>query len=257
MIIAVTNQKGGVGKTTTTISLCASLAERGKKVLLVDFDPQGNATVGCGIKNGDFESSIVQAMQADIDGTYTLNDLSIIEGKEFDVIPSDIGLSNIEVSLSQAYSREYALKRVLEPIKDNYDFIIIDTLPSLGLLTVDAFAAAEFVITPILAKDFYSLQGFDALLQTVEITKRYINSKLQVLGEVITMYDGRNKNDEIISKTIREDERTNVFNTVIPLSTKVAEASRIGKTILQHDPKGKAAEAYRNLTEEILKRIGV
>lgn len=253
-IIAVTTQKGGVGKTTSAINIAASLSEKGKRVLLVDLDPQGNATIGCGIDNNGIET-IVKAMQADISGTFTVKDLSIIKREKFDVLPSDITLSNLELMLVSAIGRELVLKRVLEPIKEAYDYIIIDTLPSLGILTVNALAVSDYVIVPILAKDYYSLQGFDALMIFIDIVTRSINSNLKKLGEVITMYDGRNKNDNLISDTIRDDDRTNVFNTVIPLSTKAAEANRMGKTILEHDVKGRAAMAYRTLTDEILDRM--
>lgn len=253
-IISITTQKGGVGKTTTSINLAASLSEKGKKVLLVDLDPQGNATIGCGIDNNGIDT-IVHAMQADINGSFKASDLSVVQRETFDVLPSNIELSNLELLLVSVIGREGVLKRILEPLKDIYDYVIIDTLPSLGILTVNAFVASDYVIVPILAKDYYSLQGFDALLQSVELTRRCINPSLRVLGEIITMFDSRNKNDNVISDTIRADERTNVFETVIPLQTKAAEASRMGKSILEYDTRGKAAEAYRKLTDEILQRM--
>lgn len=253
-IISVTTQKGGVGKTTTAINLAAALSEKGKKVLLVDLDPQGNATIGCGIDNNGIDT-IVRAMQADINGSFKTSDLSVVHRENFDVLPSNIELSNLELLLVSVIGREGVLKRILEPLKDIYDYVIIDTLPSLGILTVNAFVASDYVIVPILAKDYYSLQGFDALLQSVELTRRCINPSLRVLGEIITMFDSRNKNDNVISDTIRADERTNVFETVIPLQTKAAEASRMGKSILEYDTRGKAAEAYRKLTDEILQRM--
>lgn len=255
MIITVTTQKGGVGKTTTAISIAAALAEKKKRVLLVDLDPQGNATIGCGIDNSGIDT-IIKAMQADINGTFTLQDLPIVQRGDFDILPSNIELSNLELILVSVIGREGVLKRILEPVENNYDYIIIDTLPSLGILTVNAFVASDYVIVPILAKDYYSLQGFDALMQSVELTRRCINPKLKKLGEVITMYDGRNKNDNIISDLIRSDERTDVFKTVIPLSTKAAEANRMGKTILEHDVRGKTALAYKSLVDELLERIG-
>ncbi|MCI8980142.1 MAG: ParA family protein, partial [Clostridia bacterium] len=157
-IISVTTQKGGVGKTTSAINISAALAEKGKKVLLVDLDPQGNASIGCGIDNRGTDT-IVRAMQADINGNFNLNDLAITKTKKFAVLPSNIELSNLELILVSVIGREGVLKRILEPIKDQYDYIIIDTLPSLGILTVNAFTASDYVIVPILAKDYYSLQG--------------------------------------------------------------------------------------------------
>ena len=173
-----------------------------------------------------------------------------------DLIPSNIELAGLEVMLVNAMSRELTLKNYLNEIKRGYDYVLIDCMPSLGMLTINALAASDSVIVPVQAKDYYSLQGFDALLQSVELTRRCINPNLEVLGDVITMYDGRNKNDNVISETIKNDKRTETFNTIIPLSTKAAEANRIGKTILQHDPKGKVAQSYRELAEEILNRMG-
>lgn len=253
-VITISTQKGGVGKTTTSLSLASALAKRNKKVLLVDFDPQGNATIGCGIKG--VNETIVKAMLADINGVFTPADLAISHTGEFDILPSNIELANLELTLVSVIGREGVLKRILEPIKCNYDYIIIDTLPSLGILTVNSFVASDYVIVPILAKDYYSLQGYDALLQSVELTKRCINPNLKILGNVITMYDSRNKNDRIISETIKADKRTDTFETIIPLSTKAAEANRMGRTILMHDPQGKVAKAYINLADEVISRIG-
>ena len=185
------NTKRRCRKTTTSINLAAALAEKNKKVLLVDFDPQGNATIGCGFK--DVEETIVNAMIADINNSFKPSDLSVIHTELFDILPSNIELSNMELTLVSVIGREGVLKRILAPIKNNYDYIIIDTLPSLGILTVNAFVASDYVIVPVQAKDYYSLQGFDALLQSVELTRRCINPNLEVLGDVITMYDGRTK----------------------------------------------------------------
>lgn len=256
-IITISTQKGGVGKTTTAISLSAALHERGEKVLLVDMDPQANATIGTGIITDNKSMTIADIMLSDINGALRMSDIrsAIRSDKGFDIIPSNIALANLELTLVSVIGREGVLRRVLEPVKQDYDYIIIDTLPSLGILVINAFAVSDYVVIPIMAKDYYSLQGFDALVSSITQIQRCINPKIQKLGEVITMFDGRNNNDKQIYKMVCDDLRTNVFDTVIPISTKAAEAGRLGKTIMEYDPKGKVALAYRSLVDEMISRL--
>lgn len=255
-IIAVSNQKGGIGKTTTTLNFGAALAERGYKVLLVDFDPQSSLTVCCGIEEPDeLEFSIYHLMKAVIDDKESPEIEKCIQkmGK-MDLIPCSIELSAIESALFNAMSRELVLKTVLDPLKDKYDYIIIDCAPSLGLLVVNALAACDSVLITTTAQ-ILSAKGLELLIDSIRRVQRFINHNIKVDGIIINMYSDRVNISRKILDTIEEafGQAIYVFDTKIPKSVKVDEANYHAMTILDYDPRGKVAEAYVNLAREYLK----
>ncbi len=250
-VLAVVNQKGGTGKTTTCENLGVGLAQEGKKVLLVDVDPQGSLTISLGYPRPD-----------DLDTTKVMQETPLSSGEGIlhheegaDLIPANISLSGMEVSLVNAMSRETILKQLIEPMKCQYDFILLDCMPSLGMLTVNALAAADNVLIPVQAQ-YLSAKGLEQLLQTVNKVRRQINPKLRIEGILLTMVDGRTNYAKDISNLIRETygSKIKVFGTDIPHSVRAAEMeiSAEGKSIFRHDPKGKVADAYRVLTKEVV-----
>ena len=254
-VLAVVNQKGGTGKTTTCENLGVGLAQEGKKVLLVDVDPQGSLTISLGYpRPDDLDSTLSELMVKVMQET----PLSLGEGllhheEGVDLIPANISLSGIEVSLVNAMSRETILKQLIEPLKRQYDFILLDCMPSLGMLTVNALAAADNVLIPVQAQ-YLSVKGLEQLLQTVNKVRRQINPKLRIEGILLTMVDGRTNYAKEISNLIREiyGSKIKVFGTDIPHSVRAAEISAEGKSIFRHDPKGKIASAYRTLAKEVI-----
>lgn len=256
-IIAIANQKGGVGKTTTAINLAAALTSLHKKVLLVDFDPQGNATESVSLKPDALSSGTVCDLISDIVNREKNTSIHecIYKMRHFDILPCDITLAQLELYLESLISRETVLRRILSPIKQDYDFIIIDALPSLSMLAINIFAATDYLIIPMKANDTYSLFAFHAIMNSVKEIQEQINTKLKSLGELITMFDRRNKNDWDVTGNMFADDFTNPFKTKIPVSTRVAEANRKCKTILEHDPNGRAAQAYMDFAKEVLIRI--
>ena len=254
-VLAVVNQKGGTGKTTTCENLGVGLAQEGKKVLLVDVDPQGSLTISLGYpRPDDLDSTLSELMAKVMQETPLSPGEGILHHEEgVDLIPANISLSGIEVSLVNAMSRETILKQLMEPLKRQYDFILLECMPSLGMLTVNALAAADNVLIPVQAQ-YLSAKGLEQLLQTVNKVRRQINPKLRIEGILLTMVDGRTNYAKDISNLIRETygSKIKVFGTDIPHSVRAAEISAEGKSIFRHDPKGKVASAYRTLTKEVV-----
>ena len=254
-VLAVVNQKGGTGKTTTCENLGVGLAQEGKKVLLVDVDPQESLTISLGYpRPDDLDTTLSELMAKVMQETPLSSGEGILHHEEgVDLIPANISLSGMEVSLVNAMSRETILKQLIEPMKRQYDFILLDCMPSLGMLTVNALAAADNVLIPVQAQ-YLSAKGLEQLLQTVNKVRRQINPKLRIEGILLTMVDGRTNYAKDISNLIRETygSKIKVFGTDIPHSVRAAEISAEGKSIFRHDPKGKVADAYRVLTKEVV-----
>lgn len=249
-IIAFTNQKGGVGKTTTCVNLSSYVAVMGKKVLIVDLDPQGNATSGVGIEKHKGLKTIYDL----VDGECSLEDVvlpTVIEG--LDIIPSNVDLAAAEISLVSMPQREKILKNILDPLKEVYDFIMIDCQPSLGLLTVNALTASDSVIIPMQC-EFYALDGLTQLMNTIRLVKFHLNPCLDVEGVVRTMKDNRSNLINQVSQEILKFFKNKVFSTYIPRNIRLAEAPSHGLPIVLYDPYSKGAEAYLSLAEEFLDR---
>lgn len=246
--IAVANQKGGVGKTTTTINLSAALAEQGKKVLLVDLDPQGNATSGVGVDKRELEDTVYELFV----GRTTLEECLLeTDFLNLSVIPANINLSGAEIDLIDMENREYYLKDILQQIKDDYDFILIDCPPSLNMLTVNAMTAADTVLVPIQC-EYYALEGLSQLIHTINLVKKRLNPQLQLEGVVFTMYDARTKLSMQVVENVKQTLKENIYNTIIPRSIKLAEAPSYGMPITAYAPTSPGADAYRLLAMEVI-----
>lgn len=249
-VIAISNQKGGVGKTTTAINLSACLAEKGKKVLVIDMDPQGNATSGLGINKEEVEHTSYEVLLGRISISDAL-EASVCE--RLMVVPSERGLAGAEIELIGVDDREFVLKNQVDKIRDEYDYIVIDCPPSLNILTVNAMTTADTVLVPIQC-EYYALEGLSDLLYTIELVKERLNERLEVEGVVFTMYDARTCLSLQVVENVKENLQQNIYKTIIPRNIRLAEAPSHGKPITLYDSKSAGAEGYRNLAIEVIER---
>lgn len=249
-IFAVTNQKGGVGKTTTAVNLAASLADYGKKVLLIDLDPQGNATTGCGLDKNQIENSSYEVIMAEARAVD-----AIIRPEEigFDVMPTNADLTAAEVELLEIKLREHRLRLALESTRDKYDYILIDCPPSLSMLTVNALVAAQGVLIPIQC-EYYALEGLSSLLKTIERVKQRANPNLEVTGLLRTMFDARNNLANEVSRQLISHFDAKVFHSIIPRNVRLAEAPSYGLPVLNYDRASRGSIAYMALASEFMRR---
>ncbi len=249
-MIAIVNQKGGVGKSTTAVNLGAYLAASGKRVLLVDIDPQGNATSGVGVEKGKVGQCMYNVLVEGVDAKEVILPTEV-EG--FFVAPATISLAGAEIELVPTISREYRLKRALASVVDDYDYLLIDSPPSLGLLTVNGLTAADGVLVPIQC-EYYALEGLSQLMKTIEMVRTHLNGSLQVDGVVLTMFDPRTNLSRQVMEEVRAffGQRVKVFDTVIPRNIRLSEAPSFGKPILLYDDRCSGAQAYRELAMEVL-----
>ncbi len=248
-IIGIVNAKGGVGKTTTANNLGAYLAAKGKYVLLVDLDPQANATAGLGLHLADDHLNLYHLLINGDEPEAIIRKSSLFG---FDVLPSAENLAGATVELVDMEEREFRLKKALNKIRTNYDYILIDSPPSLGLLTVNGLVAAEQILIPVQC-EYYALEGLSQLVKTIDLVRNSLNPQLKILGVLLTMYDKRNKLANQIVMEVKKNFPGHVFDTIIPRAVSLAEAPSFGKTILQFDESSKAAEAYEQLAEEVIK----
>jgi chromosome partitioning protein len=246
-ILAIANQKGGVGKTTTAVNLGAALAESGLRTLVVDLDPQGNASTGLGINPRDVGASIYDVLMHDVPAMDAVEPTSL---KNLFVIPATIDLAGAEIELVPAFSRELKLRRALDAVRPKYDLILIDCPPSLGLLTVNGLAAADDVIVPIQC-EYYALEGLGQLLRNVALVRSSLNATLDVRGIILTMYDGRTSLARQVENEVREHFGSKVYKTVVPRTVRLSEAPSFGQPIIVFDSTSRGARAYRNLAKEV------
>ena len=249
-VIAIANQKGGVGKTTTTINLSASLAEFGKKVLTIDMDPQGNTTSGLGFNKDELEHTIYELIlgESSIEQCLYQNEI-----ENLTIIPSNVNLSAAEIELIGINDKEYILKKEIDKIKDNYDFIVIDCPPSLNMLTVNAMTTANTVLVPIQC-EYYALEGLSQLIHTIDLVKERLNPDLEMEGVVFTMYDARTNLSLQVVENVKNNLHQNIYKTIIPRNVRLAEAPSHGMPINIYDSKSAGAESYRLLAEEVIHR---
>lgn len=249
-IISVSNQKGGVGKTTTTVNLAAFLADKGKKVLIVDIDPQGNAGYGLGVNAEELGTTVYEMLIGELPVEEAIFNT---EFSNLDIVPSNIHLSGAQIDLMDLPGKEFKLKESLGKIRDYYDFVLIDCPPSLGLLTLNALVAADSVLIPLQC-EYYALEGLSQLLRIISMVQESLNKSLAIEGVVLTMYDSRTKLSQHVVSDVQEYFKDKVFNTIIPRNVKLSEAPSFGKPIGLYDPGCPGSETYDKLAQEILSR---
>jgi len=246
--IAIANQKGGVGKTTTAINLSAAMAERGKKILVIDTDPQGNMTSGFGVDKNELENTVYELMLGDC----SVQEAIIKNVKDgIDMIASNVNLAAVEIELIGVDNKDYVLKNEIEWVKDKYDYIIIDCPPSLSMLTINAMTTADSILVPIQC-EYYALEGLSQLIHTVNLVKERLNPELDMEGVVFTMYDSRTNLSAQVVENVKANLQSRVYDTLIPRNIRLAEAPSFGMPITEYDPKSAGAEAYLKLAEEVI-----
>ncbi len=250
-VISIANQKGGVGKTTTTINLSAALAEKGKRILIIDIDPQGNTSSGFGVDKNQRENTVYELIL----GYSSINE-AIVHNviPNLDLIPSNVNLAGAEIELIDKLHKEAILKKELDFVQEDYDYILIDCPPSLNVLTVNAMVASDAVLVPIQC-EFYALEGLSQLIHTINLVRERLNPKLDIEGIVFTMYDSRTNLSQQVVENVREHVTQKIYNTMIPRNVRLAEAPSYGEPITVYDSKSVGAESYRALAEEFLQKI--
>jgi chromosome partitioning protein len=250
LVLAIVNQKGGVGKTTTSVNLSSYLALKGKKTLLVDIDPQGNSTSGMGVEKKDLSKTVYNVL---VDGISIQSTIHQSGRKNLSVCPANIDLVGAEIEMINIFSRETVLKRVFQTIQNDYDFIIMDCPPSLGLLTINALTAANGVIVPI-QSEYYALEGLTQLMDTINIVKKHLNPSLDIFGVVVTMFDSRTQLSHQVAKEVQKYFGEKVFKAIIPRNVRLSEAPSFGLSINEYDSRSKGADSYEFLAKEVIKR---
>lgn len=249
-IMAIANQKGGVGKTTTTINLSAALAEKGKRVLIIDMDPQGNTSSGLGVDKDELETTVYQLMIGD--NTFE----ECVQKDVFenlDVLASNVNLAGVEIEMMDMDNRNYVLRDIIEKVENQYDFILIDCPPSLNTLTINAMTTADSVLVPIQC-EYYALEGLSQLIYTINLVKERLNPRLTINGVVFTMYDGRTNLSMQVIENVRNNLNQTIYDTIIPRGVRLAEAPSHGLPITQYDNRSTGAKAYMALAEEVIER---